>query len=128
MIVTVFSFKRPGTASILNHSDGTAKDSFIKEFTTGFIFGISNPKNLIFYLSLFSLVLSKDINIILKISLGVWMTVLVFVWDAFIIFILSKKPVKRVFSKIAFYIDKVAGTILGLIGLRLIQTAVLEDK
>ena len=31
--------------------------SFLREYLTGFISGITNPKNLIFYLSLFSLVL-----------------------------------------------------------------------
>ena len=110
------------------HIENTPKSSFIHEFITGFISGISNPKNLIFYLSLFSLILNRDINIIFKVSLGLWMTSIVFLWDAFIIFILSKNHIKGVFSRIAFYIDKAAGTILGLIGLRLVQTAVFEDK
>lgn len=101
--------------------------SFLREYLTGFISGITNPKNLIFYLSLFSLVLTESINLSIKIALGTWMAFLVFMWDAFIIFILSKDTIKKMFSKIAFYVDKVAGTILGFIGLKLIKTSVFED-
>jgi threonine/homoserine/homoserine lactone efflux protein len=108
--------------------DDSGRISFLREFATGFVSGISNPKNLIFYLSLFSLVLDERINILFKVSLGVWMTAMVFAWDAFIIFILSKRTIKQWFSGFAFYVDKVAGTVLGLIGLRLIQTAVIDDK
>lgn len=105
-----------------NHS------SFLKEFNTGFLSGILNPKNPIFYLSLFSLVLDNNVSIWLKIGLGTWMTCLVFLWDAFIILVLSQEKVKRVFSKIAFYVDKLAGTILGLIGLKLFQSAIVQEK
>ncbi len=102
--------------------------SFLKEYMTGFLSGITNPKNLIFYLSLFSLVLNASISLSVKIGLGVWMTFLVFIWDAFIILVLSKDVIKRFFAKIAYYIDKVAGTILGLIGIKLIQTTLLEEE
>ena len=51
--------------------------SFLKEFVTGFISGISNPKNLLFYLSLFTVVLTKDVGLGFKVALGVWMTLLV---------------------------------------------------
>ncbi len=108
-------------------TDDKNKISIQQEFLTGFISGLTNPKNLIFYLSLFSIVLTETINIYVKIGLGVWMTLLVFIWDAFIIFVLSKDTVKKFFSKIAYYIDKVAGTILGLIGLKLIQGTIFED-
>lgn len=103
-------------------------NTFGKEFLTGFISGISNPKNILFYLSLFSVVLTSEVSIWFRIALGIWMTVLVFLWDAFIIFVLSQDRVRRVFSKIAFYVDKAAGSILGLIGLKLVESAVLEEQ
>jgi threonine/homoserine/homoserine lactone efflux protein len=56
------------------------------------------------------------------------MTVLVFLWDAFIIYVLSQERVKGVFSRIAFYVDKVAGTLLGLIGLKLIESTIFEGR
>jgi len=104
------------------------KSSFLREFLTGFLSGISNPKNILFYLSLFSVVLTNDIGIGVKIGLGVWMTAAVFLWDAFIVSVLSQEKVKRVFSRVAFYVDKVAGTLLGLLGLKLIESVVFEEK
>jgi len=110
----------------LIHSAGTANiqtSTFQKEFLTGFLSGILNPKNPIFYLSLFSLVLTNEISLSLKIGLGIWMTFIVFAWDTFIIFVLSRNTVRELFSKFAFYIDKFTGVVLGLIGAKLIHSA-----
>jgi threonine/homoserine/homoserine lactone efflux protein len=105
-----------------------AGNSIWKEMLTGFISGISNPKNILFYLSLFSVVLTNEVSLLYRILLGLWMTLLVFAWDTFIIYVLSQNRIKSIFSRVAFYIDKIAGTILGLIGLKLIEGAVLEGK
>jgi threonine/homoserine/homoserine lactone efflux protein len=106
---------------------GTGR-SWGREFLTGFLSGISNPKNILFYLSLFSVVLTKEVGLGFQIALGIWMTSAVFLWDAFIIFILSRKRVKAIFGKVAFYIDKAAGAILGLIGIKLVESAVCETS
>lgn len=103
-------------------------NSFRKEFLIGFVSGISNPKNILFYLSLFSVVLTNEVGIWFKIGLGIWMTVLVFLWDAFIIYVLSQDKVRRIFSKVAFFVDKVAGSVLGLIGMKLLESAVFEEQ
>ena len=85
--------------------------------------GLSNPKNIIFYLSLFSVVLTPETSTALKLGLGVWMTVLVFAWDAMIIFVLSQHNVRQWFAKLAFYIDKAAGVLLGIMGWTLLKNA-----
>nr|WP_314741845.1 LysE family transporter [uncultured Haemophilus sp.] len=89
--------------------------------------GLSNPKNIIFYLSLFSVVLTPSVSFGLTIGLGVWMVSLIFFWDTMIIFVLSSKSVRRSFSKIAYYIDKTAGVLLGFMGYKLLETAVKES-
>lgn len=97
--------------------------SFFKEFLLGMASGLSNPKNIIFYLSLFSVVLTPETSTALKLGLGVWMTVLVFAWDAMIIFVLSQHNVRQWFAKLAFYIDKAAGVLLGIMGWTLLKNA-----
>ena len=97
--------------------------TFLKEFFSGFMSGVLNPKNLLFYLSLFTVVLTKDINLSFKIVLGIWMTSVVFLWDLSVIYVLSRDKVRRKFSKLAYYIDKCTGAILGLIGVSIVKSA-----
>jgi threonine/homoserine/homoserine lactone efflux protein len=108
-------------------SEQRRASSFSREFLAGFVSGISNPKNIIFYLSLFSVVLTSDVGLLFKIGLGTWMTAAVFLWDAFVILILTRPNVRRVFSRIAFYLDKIAGTLLGFIGVKLIESAFVKE-
>jgi|TARA_R110002060_G_scaffold71863_1_gene80480 threonine/homoserine/homoserine lactone efflux protein len=109
-------------------SDSTeVKASFFKEFITGFMSGILNPKNLLFYLSLFTVVLTPEVGLAFKLGLGLWMTSIVFLWDLSIIFILSTPKVRSKFTKLAYYIDKVTGAILGLIGFAIVKSALAKQ-
>ena len=56
--------------------------------------GILNPKNLLFYLSLFTVVLTSDVSLAFKAGLGAWMTMVVFLWDVAIIYLLSTEKVR----------------------------------
>lgn len=114
---------------VKGESESKKEDTNIfKEFLTGLLSGILNPKNPLFYLSLFTLVLNNEVGLWFKIVLGAWMTLVVFAWDAFIIFVLSRKKVRFVFNGVAFYIDKIAGVILGVIGVKILQSAVFDSN
>lgn len=104
----------------------TNPSSFHYELATGFMSGILNPKNLLFYLSLFTVVLTNDVSLSFKLGLGIWMTLVVFLWDAAIIFLLSTNKVRSRFTRLAFYIDKVTGAILGLIGFTIVKSAIVR--
>ncbi|MBB5320303.1 LysE family translocator [Marinobacter oulmenensis] len=117
--------KRSAYAELSVENDQTqyGNASFIKEFMTGFMSGILNPKNLLFYLSLFTVVLTNDVGLLFKIALGVWMTLVVFLWDAAIIFMLSANKARSRFAKAAYYIDKLTGAILGIVGFTIVKSA-----
>ena len=116
--------KKEDYQSIAAAEVATGKETtFTKEFFTGFMSGILNPKNLLFYLSLFTVVLTNDVSLGFKIALGIWMTSVVFLWDLSVIYVLSRDKVRRKFSKLAYYIDKCTGVILGLIGLTIVKSA-----
>ncbi len=100
--------------------------TWTKEFITGFMSGILNPKNLLFYLSLFTVVLTKDVSMTFKIGLGIWMATVVLLWDMMIIHVLSVPKVRNQFSKLSYYIDKVTGAILGAIGFTIVRSAVAK--
>lgn len=107
-------------------STNLTNTTFLKEFVAGFISGIFNPKNLLFYLSLFTVVLTPEVSFAFKLSLGVWMTIVVFLWDTSIIFLLSTRKVRQKFTQAAYYLDKITGALLGIIGVTIVKTAVVE--
>lgn len=100
--------------------------TWIHEFLTGFMSGILNPKSILFYLSLFTVVLTQDVSMTVKIALGVWMTCVVFLWDVIIILLLSTQKVRQRFSRMSYYIDKLSGAILGLLGLTIVRSALVR--
>jgi threonine/homoserine/homoserine lactone efflux protein len=100
---------------------------FWREFAAGFLSGIANPKNIIFYLSLFSVVLTNEVSLGIKLALGLWMTTAVFVWDSVIVMVITQDRVKRSFARAAYYVDKVSGALLGLVGLKLLHSALSKD-
>lgn len=104
--------------------DNKKTPTFWQEFILGVVSGLSNPKNIIFYLSLFSVILTPNVNTKTTALLGVWMTFIVFAWDSLIILFLSQQKIRKVFSKVAFYFDKFAGVFLGFIGLKLVHSAI----
>lgn len=117
--------KRADYASIAIEVDQSekGKTSFLSEFIIGFASGILNPKNLLFYLSLFTVVLTNDVSLPFKIALGIWMVLAVFFWDTAIIYLLSTKKVRKKFTKLSYYIDKITGAILGIMGISVLKSA-----
>jgi threonine/homoserine/homoserine lactone efflux protein len=122
---------RKGSYNNFNIADSTNSDviktTFLKEFITGFMSGILNPKNLLFYLSLFTVVLTPEIGFAFKLGLGIWMTAIVFLWDLSVIFLLSTPKVRSKFTKAAYYIDKVTGALLGFMGFAIIKSALTKQ-
>lgn len=112
--------------SVIKQNTCNVETNFAREYVTGFMSGILNPKNLLFYMSLFTVVLTQDVNMSFKVTLGIWMTSVVFLWDLFIIYLLSTSKVQNKFSKISYYLDKVTGAVLGLIGLKILKSALTK--
>ena len=109
--------------AVAQEESGISKARFSKEFITSFMSGVLNPKNLLFYLSLFTVVLTTDVSLAFKVALGIWMTLVVFLWDTAIIFLLSSNKVRDKFTRLAYYIDKLTGAILGVVGFSIIKSA-----
>ncbi|RMX08357.1 lysine transporter LysE [Corticibacter populi] len=103
-----------------------ASPGFWRECVVGFASALLNPKNLLFYLSLFSLVLNSEVALVFKLALGGWMTAVVLVWDLFIILVLSHPPVRAWFSRAAYYIDKFTGLVLGAVGGKIVHGAISQ--
>ncbi|WP_197408066.1 LysE family transporter [Lampropedia cohaerens] len=114
---------RAGEGALDAADPADCRRAFWHEFAAGFASGILNPKNLLFYLSLFSLVLTADVGLAFKMLLVIWMTAVVFLWEAAIVLLLTRGAVRAWFDRSIYYLDKATGMLLGTIGIKVVHGA-----
>jgi threonine/homoserine/homoserine lactone efflux protein len=85
-------------------------------FLRGFLCAILNPKNMIFYLALFTVMVSSTTPFAVRILYGVWMCGLVLFWDLGIVFLLGSNRIKIRYENIIFTFEKIAGVVLAFFG------------
>lgn len=85
----------------------------------GFTCNILNPKTSIFFLSIFTQVVSVDTPLIMQISYGVIIMLAHFIWYSGIALLLSHPQILPRFNRQKQKIDKVAGLVLMLIAIKL---------
>lgn len=93
--------------------------SMTRQFLIGFTSGILNPKNAVFYLSLFTVLVSPQTPLILRSLYGLWMTMVVFSWDCLLVLVLGRNQVRKRLGSGVFYLEKAAGIMLAAFGLML---------
>ncbi len=95
------------------------RKSFRQQFGIGFISAVLNPKNAVFYLSLFTVMVSSETSFSVRVWYGLWMTGVVLVWDIGIAAVLGRQTIKMWLSRWIFGIEKVSGAMLALFGILL---------
>ena len=85
----------------------------------GFTCNILNPKTSIFFLSIFTQVVSVDTPLIMQISYGLIIMLAHFIWYSGIALLLSHPQILPRFNRQKQKIDKVAGFVLMLIAIKL---------
>jgi len=78
----------------------------------GFVSGILNPKNALFYVSLATVVGASLSTPVTKIGLGLWMFSVVLLWDILIAAAIGKTAVLSRFSKALPWLERVSGAVL----------------
>jgi threonine/homoserine/homoserine lactone efflux protein len=90
------------------------------EFVIGFLSGFLNPKNAIFYLSLFTLMVSAETSLFTRTLYALWMSFLVLFWDMGIAVLIGNENVKNRLSRWIYLIEKISGFVLASFGLVLV--------
>ncbi len=91
---------------------GVISSGWWRECRVGFLSGILNPKNSLFYASLFSLGLEHDTPLGLQLAYGAWMFLAVFIWDLCIARAAGHPPVVRRFITHVRKIERFTGAVL----------------
>ena len=87
-----------------------------KQWALGFFSAILNPKNGIFYLSLFTVLVSAETEFTRRCLYALWMTTVVFLWDAALVFILGSRRIGDRLNSSIFWLEKVSGLMLTFFG------------
>ena len=86
----------------------------------GFFCNVFNPKAPVYFVAIFTLVLSPDIPLWQLAIYGVWMMVLQMAWFSTVVMLLSIPAIHRRFQRFEHWIDRVLGTAMIVLGLNLI--------
>ena len=94
-----------------------------RECRTGFLSGILNPKNSLFYASLFSLGFGRETALDVRLAYGTWMFTVVLLWDLGIARAVGHPPIVRRFMAHIRKIERATGVVLlglaaGIVGAR----------
>ncbi|RJG47560.1 LysE family translocator [Motilimonas pumila] len=86
----------------------------------GFLCNALNPKAPVYFVSLFTLVLSADMPLYQLAIYGLWMMVIQFVWFALVVNILSQPRLNAQFQRCSHWIDRVLGGAMIALGLKVL--------
>ena len=90
-----------------------------RQFMVGFLSAIFNPKNAIFYLSLFTVMVSAETPLGVRSLYALWMVSVVLAWDMGVAAAFGRERVKGFLGQWVFRIEKVSGLLLAGFGVLL---------
>jgi threonine efflux protein len=85
----------------------------------GFLTNATNPKATLFFLSIFTLVITPHTPLAVKVFMGAEMSLATMAWFSLVAALLSHRRIKDRFTGIQHYIERGMGGILVLLGLKL---------
>ncbi|WP_299189365.1 LysE family transporter [uncultured Psychrobacter sp.] len=106
-----------------DNSNSNVTDKTESSFATlrrGFFCNVFNPKAPVYFVAIFTLVLSPDIPLWQLSIYGVWMMVLQMAWFSTVVMLLSIPAILQRFGRIEHWIDRILGSAMIVLGLNLI--------
>ncbi|MDV2859744.1 LysE family transporter [Psychrobacter sp. CAM01] len=100
--------------------DGFKDDSTFATLRRGFFCNVFNPKAPVYFVAIFTLVLSPDIPLWQLSIYGVWMMVLQMAWFSTVVMLLSIPAILKRFGRVEHWIDRILGSAMIALGLNLI--------
>ncbi|THB77797.1 MAG: LysE family translocator [Desulfobulbaceae bacterium] len=88
-----------------------------RQFIVGFMAAILNPKNAIFYLSLFTAMVSPETSITTRYLYGLWMMMVVFIWDCGVGLVIGRGGSIALRGNGIYYVEKLSGCTLAAFGI-----------
>ena len=99
-----------------------APHSALKTIGLGFLCNALNPKAPIYFVSLFTIVLSQDTPAQHLLIYGLWMMALQLAWFSLLTMLLSRPAVTSKFQRMGHWLDRIAGGAMLLLGIKVLAT------
>jgi RhtB (resistance to homoserine/threonine) family protein len=111
-----------GNSHLATPQQSIAPHSSLKTIGLGFLCNALNPKTSIYFVSLFTIVISADTSAIHLAIYGIWMMVIQLGWFSFLAVLLSSPKVTGKLQSMGYIIDRIAGGAMVLLGLKVLAT------
>jgi threonine/homoserine/homoserine lactone efflux protein len=98
-----------------------------KAFMTGVLTNATNPKAMVFFLAIFTTIVSPATPMHIQIGFGVWMCCVTAIWFCLVSFLFSMVRVRQWFERLGHWFERVMGGLLVLFAARLFIWAVHAD-
>lgn len=98
------------------------KYSAKKSIGVGFLCNALNPKAPIYFVSLFTVVLSPDMPLYQIAIYGVWMMMIQLAWFSAVVGLLSRPTINNKFKQCGHWVDRVLGGAMIALGIKVIAT------
>ncbi len=109
------------SAKVLGNGQAVAAQiSARRLFITGFITNGLNPKVTLFFLALFTVVISQSTPLVLQIAYGIYMALATFLWFALLSLLLGIEPLRRRVLKAGSWFERIMGIVLIGLAVRLL--------
>lgn len=108
---------KPAAEGTAKHLPAAQPGDWKKNYLVGLLTNVFNPKATLFFVALFTAVITGPMTMTLKLILGLWLPLTTFGWFAFVALILSKEKLRRRLSSSAQLIDRAMGAILIVLGI-----------
>ncbi|WP_085297829.1 LysE family translocator [Cognaticolwellia mytili] len=100
------------------------KHSSLTAISKGFLCNALNPKAPIYFVALFTVVLSPNLPPLHLFIYGIWMMALQLLWFSTVVLLLSRPSINEKFQRLGHLIDRLLGGAMVLMGLKVLTSKI----
>lgn len=112
----------PDDNNIEQKTNSTQETSTIKTISKGFLCNALNPKAPIYFVALFTVVLSPNLPNTHLLIYGVWLMVIQLAWFATVTSLFSQPRINLKFQQMGHWIDRITGGAMMLLGIKVLTS------
>jgi threonine/homoserine/homoserine lactone efflux protein len=110
-------------AAIADAPVRAAPASPLRQIGGGFLCNALNPKAPIYFLALFTVVLSPDLPTLTLVAYGAWIMILQWMWFSLVATVFTHRAIRERLLRVRHWIDRAFGAVLIALGIRVLLSA-----